>query len=159
MKTLSLSLAAFLVLSSAAHAECATPLTERVTDYYRAYAARDTARLATFITPNFYLNDPTLGMVINGAEEYRQVVEGVRAIDTYEFERLDTLADGDRVVVHHRLRVTKDGMPATTEWVAYFRFEGCQIAEIWDFADYRDLNRLQRDLRQRSQQSQSGGGR
>jgi steroid delta-isomerase-like uncharacterized protein len=108
----------------------------------------DLSRLDEVYAPEVVNHDPTTGEV-QGRDEMREYLSGyLEAFSDLRMTVLDQVAEGDKVVSRWRAEGTHDGellgIPPSgnrisVEGVTTDRFEGGQIVEAWDLADFLGL--------------------
>jgi steroid delta-isomerase-like uncharacterized protein len=118
--------------------------------FERVLNAGDTASLEEFAH-----RDVVLPEAAPGVESFRRLLVGMRGtFSSPEYKIMDTILEGEKVVVRFSARATHAGrylgLPATgrklTVWgVMIFRFEAGAIAEFWHLLDAQAILRQLRE--------------
>lgn len=108
-----------------------------VDSYLHALSAGDADGAADCVTPDFS-NEHTsaLGSNSSGQDEYRRRVPGFLAqFAGLQYEVLDTVVDGNRVVVRYRLTANFEGHPLDIPGAMWFEVRDGLIARRIDHWD------------------------
>lgn len=118
---------------------------QRAQDYFKAFATQDRAWLEKNVAKNYIRRDTTLPFEVKGPEGVLQLGDLLLgAFSEIELDVQDTVAEGDKVLVHLRFRGLHSGdfgdYPASNkrfdvQVLDLFRMEDGQIAEQWPAID------------------------
>ena len=91
--------------------------------------------VADHFTPDFRLHDPNAPQMPAGLAGAREMLDVfLKWAPDMTLEVIDTLEEGDRIVVRWRVTGTREGKMAEAAIVGIYRFEGRRIAEDWGIA-------------------------
>jgi ketosteroid isomerase-like protein len=121
---------AFQIRASAADS------TAFVRDFYAAYKARDTNRMAQFYTADATLVDPTFELDLKGPDQIRDLLaKALIKYETLEWQIAHTTPAGDDLVVEGTMIGKVSGKTVRVPFVSIFHFRGEKISAQRDMFD------------------------
>lgn len=107
-----------------------------VRDFYAAYGAKDTAKMAGFYTADATFEDPTFELALKGPEQIRNLLNIVLTkYESLDWKIAHTTVAGDDVVVEGTMVGKLAGHVANVRFVSVFHFRDDRIAEQRDMFD------------------------
>jgi limonene-1,2-epoxide hydrolase len=107
-----------------------------IRDFYGAYKAKDSERLAQFYAPDATFVDPTFELNLKGPDQIRDLLQKALAkYETLDFEITHTISAGDDLVVEGVMAGKLSQNAVRVPFVSVFHFNGEKIAAQRDMFD------------------------